>query len=156
MHEDIYECMQTSINVYVCRHVCMHIWMYTFRYICIQTLVWMCMYVCMYVCMYACMHAHQVPTPMSLYKDLVYWTIILPHCKYEPHSHYATWAYRLSICAYVCQNTADYNIYFTCYCHIGASSKYASQMPRALVYIHFTLWAYTSPQICLPYYTCMS
>ena len=31
--------------------------------------------------------------------------IWLHHCKYEPHSHYAMWAYRPNIFAHISQNT---------------------------------------------------
>ena len=56
--------------------------------------------------------------------------ICLSHLKYEPHRHYATWTYGSIMFVYMFHNISNYNIYFTCYCHVCASNKYVSNACR--------------------------
>ena len=109
-------CRQIYINVcvYWCMYVCMYDDRHARKSVCISH-AWISKYVCIYVarhtivymslvheCMNACISVHMYPCvhacvpsliPMSLHIFDVTEQIWLPHCKYDPYSHYATWAY---------------------------------------------------------------
>ena len=95
-------------------YVCMHVWVH--------------MYACIYACLHACVPSFSLHVSVPIHG--VTEQIWLPHCKYEPQSHYAIWAYRPNIFAYVCYNASNCNNYFTHNCHVWANNKYASQMPH--------------------------
>ena len=80
----------------------MHAYMnYTFSYACSQTYmrqhVYVCMYECRYVCIYPCTCTSMCikSTAMSMYTFLMSLNRYDCHTeKYDPQSHYATWANR--------------------------------------------------------------
>ena len=53
--------------------------------------------------------------------------IWLPYCKHRSHYPPSSFVYRSNTGAYMCQNTTNYKIYFTCSCHICARNKYGHQ-----------------------------
>ena len=132
MHTNIYidiqECMyvcicQSSMSLHVCSKICIRICLHVCLYTHIQIYESVCMYVYnKWVCM---------STPVSLNTCLINVTD-----KYGCHmanmSHTAITLYGHidpNKVVYVCQNTTNCSICFTCYCHICAHNKYASQMP---------------------------
>ena len=90
----------------------------------------------MHVWLYICRHVHMpvdACEPSLILCCCTYiWYVIeqiwIPHSKYEPNSHHTKWTYRPKIFACLCQNTTNHSFYFTCYCHICASNKHASQL----------------------------
>ena len=93
----------------------MYIWMYTFWYVYSQTY----MSVCAKVYFLLTVHIFGVTKQ-----------ILLPHCTYDPHSHFAAWAYRPNIFGYMCQNTTNCNIYFTCFTMCGPATNMPLNMPH--------------------------
>ena len=57
--------------------------------------------------------------------------IWLLHCRSEPHSHHALYAYRTNIFVYIYQNTPSWNMCFTHCCHVWQQicSSNATYMP---------------------------
>ena len=84
------------------------------------------MYECMYMHMYVYMHTRSLLPCHCTHIWYITEQMWLPHCKYEPHSHYDTWANRSNILN-VYQNTTYCNI-FTHYCQVWARNTHASQM----------------------------
>ena len=103
-----------------------------------------CMYeymnVCIYACMYVCMHVYHISTSVLLYTYLTYVTerngcyiANISHTTIMLSGHMVPKIY-----AYICYNTTNCNIYFTCYCHVWAISKYDPQMPKYISYMEIS------------------
>ena len=127
------------------------------------------MYVCTHVwgiiCMHACMHT----CAPNLFFHITVHIFHMPLKKYGSHNgnirHTANMLHGHidPTFLHVHQNTSKWNIHFTCYCHICASNKYASQMLHIcniskLVHVHmmqlckYLIW--TPPQPTLWQGTC--
>ena len=72
-----------------------------------------CMYECMSVHTYVCMCTKS--TAMSLYTYFISKKkMSLPHCKYDPHCHYATLAYEDTTILYFDAKATNCNLHFKC------------------------------------------
>ena len=111
--------------------------MYAWRYIYSVINESKCMYKCVgvhtYVCMYAFMHS-SVP---NLYFSVTVYIFHISLNKYDCHIPNMRFSAIVqhedkdsTFFAHICQNTSNYTIYFTCYCHVCASNKWTSQVPH--------------------------
>ena len=158
----LYIFIYVSINV--CKHLCisasihiccMHVYMYVYTYICMYANMhkcvyidgWMqifnvclhayeCTYACIYVCLCACTYTKS--TPVSLYTFNM--SLNQYGCHIANMSHKVIMLHG-KIFAHVFQNSSKYNTYFTCYLHLCASNKCASQIPHTQItsFAHLTL-----------------
>ena len=63
--------------------------------------------------------------------------ISLPHCSHCPHS---VLAHRSNSGTYVCQNTTNNKIYFTCWYHSCSRNKYANQIAHICYIVDRHTW----------------
>ena len=121
---------QSGMNLHTCMHVCLHAYMekdihdYLCMYVGMQTCITVFMYASAHTCVpnfYSHVSVHIFDMTLNKYG---YNIVNITHTTNLLHGHIDQHF------AYVCQNMTNYNIYLTCYCHIHASNKYASQIPH--------------------------